>query len=480
MLYGFVDTGEILIVAGDTSAEFEDIPAALKRSSIVFSTPTPIEMISDPRFAGLARVPMIVKSGEIPATLLQIVPKAEALRRVDTMVYGVGQDDVDTMFSLYRSQQGESETVVERLDATDIMLNSDNMSDVLFAATCDKHNGTIITIVPCEYFEYHQVPVYDDHKNIYRIAHLLDLPESVTSEQETEPGLFNVDISPLAAREQMLSKGFREDCDLTAYVNKRFPGEADASTQAETMRAFGFKSEPEGTDFLFALHKHLNKASTFVIIVPSDFWAKHRYLPDNIFITPLLKRFSLKGYSEYRPCMFEVVKDQEDVKLQLLSTGFIEAGGLRNLASEAANNIRPIMSPAVPIKVMDWDETLKQWDSLSDEQRKQSLPDDHISFCVMEYQNDCFLFLVPSAHFKANASLLDIDLDLDNRIMGSAEKVAANIFKIVGIDTIDLTALMAKNGFRESYPLLLNVNLLLYSSDLPERIGLSTNDINTA
>lgn len=473
MLYGFELNGEIIVVAGDSRQEFDTVGEWFdEMEGLEYYVPSLSEMIEDARFAGMRVPPYVISGGDVPSTLVRVLSHADAMAKLSFMLtIGIG-DSISAMFSLYESEFGNEtpEVVIYPLDHEEMMVDEVFVaSEFIFAVRYDKGNGTTITIVSKNFYREEGKTFFEVFEANQSIGGFLTLPEGFT---ELTPGIFEYEGTPLSAREQLLDLGYEEDLELSEAVRLLEPSLADGSTFEETVRALGLKSIVEGSDFMFGLCAHPHKTSTFAVIVPADWWAEHRAIPFSVHLTPVLDTILPYGFGEHRPGFFEILRPVERVLEQVLAAGMIQHNALTRLARDHAEAVQPAPDVPTPASKMDFKTVMGRWETMTERDRQIALPDTELSFCVVDDASGAnFLFLVPTAHFQETSELLARDLSLEHRLMGSAEKVAPNIFKVSGLTSIDLVALMNKNGFKESYSLLLHVNLSWYTSDLMDDIG---------
>jgi hypothetical protein len=473
MLYGFGNKGEIIVVAADSLKEFEDASRVFTNLGIEFTIPSLMTIVQNKIYRGLEVAPLILTAGDITTDTLVMIERDQAIiTHSEMMETSLSYDSTSELYSLFEAQ---TETVEHEIAVTWDLENDDLFPAddriLIFTTYHDAHSGTVAIITSRDALLKYKMPLHAHFSEGARIQKLIDIPARFT--EEIAAGCFVYDGSPLAARAALLQHGLREDRVLSRMIQVAFGGRPDASTVDETAFALGMVTPIEGKDFIFALTPHPEKPSTFVTITPHVHWSAHKELPLNIYLSPLIARLLPQGYGESQPGIFEVLRDTNVVREQLVRAGMSEHNSLRDVLADVLNGI-VVTAPPPPVvqAAIDWDKFIQEWPTQDKAARLTILPNNRISFSILETStSSCYVFFVPTSYFVKENNLLPIDLELEDRLMSMAEKSGDNVFKVIGPDPIQIRATLTKDGFIDDYALTLFVTMALYSGDLGSDIG---------
>jgi hypothetical protein len=473
MLYGFGNKGGIIVVAADSLNEFENAKATLDDLRVEYTVPGIMTMVDDAVFKGLELPPLILTKGDVTSKTLTILDRDDSLSRHSHMMEtSLDSDSTSELYSLFEAQQEDNHVeIAETWDLSDSDLFLDGDRSVIFTTYRDAYSGTVAIVTSPAALSRYKMPLHGHFEAGARIHNLVDMPTGFTSEIAT--GCFVYDGSPLAARAALLRQGYAEDRVLSRMVQKAFHGRPDASTADETAFALNLVQPVTGPDFIFAIAPHPDKPSTFVAITTQAQWKAERTLPISIYLTPLITMLLPQGYGESQPGVFEVLRDSSVVREQLVRAGMNEHTALREVLTDVLNGIA-ISSPVTPIAqaAIDWDNLPTQWAGMDEAARRLLLPNNQISFSVLETStSSCFVFFCPTMYFAKHNNIMGFDLDLMSRIVSSAERVGDNVFKVIGPDPIQVAGMLTGDGFIDDYALTLFVTMALYSGDLGQEIG---------
>jgi hypothetical protein len=455
--YALQNDDALFIVASDSYEEFSGIGQFLAKNNCDYVKFTPEEAKDILSISGIQHEVYAIEPDYIPEN---VIPIDETGVQYQLIKMNSSIDDLSAaMFDLYAEKHnvaGPRSTI--QISLEELCFNG----EWSFGCSFHPDYGALIAISTEDFMdETDSVPLQEYEHNA-RIGTLVSLPFDAT---EILPGLFTCRIDPLAARKQLLSSGFVESDDVVKFLHKRFGAWPFSSTKAETEDAIGVGGLLP-SDFTFQIDPQAEVCITRVIIKPNVDGVQNL---DIVFMSPLLKHILPIGFSEIEPTVFEIFQKQAVAIERLVTSGLIET---QNKSRRATKQRKPKDKPT-PVSILDdWEVVLSAWHSLSDIERVIALPDDMISFCVLNSGNgETFLFVVPRGFFNTTNELFKDDLFLEERLMKGVEKVGPNIFKVTGFSQINLTATMIANGFHESEMLIFTVNNDLYSSNLSEQIG---------
>lgn len=467
MLYGFGESGAIVVAAADSRQEFDDAALIWGRKNIAYSIP----LGDDPAYARWKVPPYILHQGVVAPSDLKIVSENTLLEKHQSMMsIDSGDDSIDRIYDMFLKQAERNKKhdvpSVWQLSTGDISWSD----DIIFTVYSDPVEGTLALVTTGLDFQRNHLPLYRRFESLARIGQLINIPRSFS---EIMPGCFNFSGTPLAARAQLMSVGFLENHEFSNSVRAHIRDNPDASTVEETLFALNMVPPVDVSEFIFNLIPHPQKNSTYAVIIPHSVWTAHQQTPANIFITPLLTDILPMGYAEFSPALFEIVAPIENVRLQLLNAGMREHQAIRGLLDDTVVRAQTLPSLVVSPFAEKIDiETLKStWVSLSEKERTASLSNRMVSFCVIESLSGPRVMMVPTDHFIESGDMMEFDWGFERRLPGNPTPTGFNSFLFEGEDIIQLTGRLTQEGFQESYEFLLHVNMMLFSSDLPERIG---------